>query len=208
MFTGLIEILGIVKSIEKTPQGAKFEITAKFENPPKAGDSVSINGACQTITKIGGGCFEVEAMNETLKLTNFGNLKVGDTVNLELAMSASGRFGGHFVSGHVDGAAKLLSITPDGFSNVLRFEYPTRHIVQKGSICVEGVSLTVTDVGENFFEVGIIPHTIENTTLKSLKIGDIVNIETDMLGKYVEKFVSLNDNKSNITEEFLKEHGF
>ncbi len=208
MFTGIVENSGKIKSIEKTLLGAKFEICAKFENPPKIGDSVSINGACQTITKIAQDDFEVETMNETLKLTNFGNLKVGDTVNLELAMSASGRFGGHFVSGHIDGVAKVLSITADGFSNILRFEYPERYIIQKGSICVEGVSLTVTGVGENFFEVSIIPHTIENTTLKSLKIGDIVNIETDMLGKYVEKFISLDDNKSNITEEFLKEHGF
>jgi riboflavin synthase len=208
MFTGLIESLGRIKSIEKTHKGAKFKICAKFENSPKIGDSVSINGACQTIVKINEDCFEVEAMNETLKLTNFGNLKIGDIVNLELAMQASGRFGGHFVSGHIDGVAKLLSIKQDGFSNVLKFEYPARQIVQKGSICVDGVSLTVTNVGENFFEVSIIPHTLENTTLKSLKIGDIVNIETDMLGKYVEKFLSLNDNKSNITEEFLKEHGF
>jgi riboflavin synthase len=208
MFTGLIESLGTIKSIEKTPLGAKFEIAAKFENMPKIGESVSINGACQTIVKIDKNGFEVEAMNETLNHTNFKNLKTGDIVNLELAMQASGRFGGHLVSGHVDGTAKLLSIAQDGFSKILKFEYPTRYIIKKGSICVQGISLTVSNTGENYFEVSIIPHTLKNTTLNSLKTGDIVNIETDVLGKYVEKFISLNDNKSNITKEFLKEHGF
>ena len=172
------------------------------------GESVSINGACHTIILIKDNFFEVETMNETLSKTNLGNLKINDRVNLERAIKADGRFGGHFVSGHIDGTSKLVKKEKDGFSYVLGFEYPTDYIVQKGSICINGISLTVSSVGENYFEVSIIPHTMANTNLDELNIGGIVNIEVDMLAKYIEKFTRVRDNKNKIDENFLRENGF
>ncbi len=203
MFTGLVEKKGIVKSAVKQSSGLTLRVEAEGFNDLRIGDSVAIDGVCQTVTELGTCEFTVFVMSETLNLTTLGSLKAGESVNLERAMSAQGRFGGHFVSGHVDGIANLIS-TKD---NVLRFEFDTKYIVKKGSVALNGVSLTVSDVGENFFEVNLIPHTLE-----SVKLGARVNIEVDIIAKYVEKFTRESnngqDNSPKIDENFLMEHGF
>lgn len=206
MFTGLIEEVARVRSVKKNASGARFCIEAKFSSELKIGDSVAINGVCQTVVAFDNKSFEVEAMNETLRLTNLENAK---NVNLERAMQTAGRFDGHIVSGHVDGVAKFLNKHNDGFSTVMRFEYPTEQMVLKGSVCVNGVSLTISMLDNNYFEVSLIPHTLKNTNLKELHIGDLVNIETDIIAKYVEKMCRVkNHNTDRIDENFLKEHGF
>lgn len=213
MFTGLIETIGKIKEVVKNKDGLTLSVFESCFDDLKIGDSIAINGVCQTITEIGSGFFSVQTVNETLNLTNLGGLKVGQHVNLERAMSALGRFGGHFVSGHIDGVSKLISVKKNGFSTILKFEFDTKYIIKKGSIAVNGVSLTVSATGDNFFEVNLIPHSLENTNLKELKTGDFVNIEIDMFAKYVEKFLCERDNneggnKSKIDENFLKECGF
>ena len=199
MFTGLVEKQGIVKNASKSDNGLVLVISTEGFDDLKIGDSVAIDGVCQTVTTFKGNCFEVFVMGETLKLTTLGNFKAGDSVNLERAMLATNRFGGHFVSGHVDGTAKLISIK----ENVLRYQFDTKYIVKKGSVALNGVSLTVSEVGKDFFEVSLIPHTFKNT-----KLGEIINVEVDIIAKYVEKFVHKSDNNSKIDENFLKEHGF
>lgn len=210
MFTGLIETVGVVKLIDSSDSGKRIKIYAPFfnDNTLRIGDSISVNGACHTVISAEGDLFEVETMNETLRRTNLKNLKTGSRVNLERAMKSDGRFGGHIVSGHIDGISKLISKKKDGFSFVYRFEYPAKYIAEKGSICVNGVSLTVSGFGADYFEVSLIPHTLANTNLNELEIGNEVNIEVDILAKYVEKFVHPNDNKSKIDENFLRENGF
>ncbi|GBF23255.1 riboflavin synthase alpha chain [Candidatus Gastranaerophilus sp. (ex Termes propinquus)] len=206
MFTGLIEEVAKVADVKKSLQGARVCIEATFCSELKVGASIAVNGVCLTVVSCGSHAFEVEVMNETLHLTNISKAK---NVNLERAMLATGRFDGHIVSGHIDGVAKFISAREDGFSRVLRFEYPTKQIILKGSICVNGVSLTISGLCENFFEVSIIPHTLKNTNLSALCTGDLVNIETDMIAKYVEKmYRGAQPLKSAIDENFLKEHGF
>ena len=204
MFTGLIEQISKVESILITSQGAKITFCADFDDIKK-GDSIAVNGACLSITEIQGNKFSADIMKETLNLTNLKNLKKGDFINLERAMSMQSRFQGHIVSGHIDTTAKVKNITNDGFAMRMNFECNTDMVIKKGSITINGVSLTVTDVNNNGFEVSLIPETIKNTNLSNLKIGDIVNIEYDILGKYIQKFVSP---KKEITLEFLKENGF
>ena len=165
----------------------------------KIGDSIAINGCCQTVAGLTSNTFSADVSDETFKITNFKTLKSGDSVNLERALTPSTRMGGHIVQGHVDMTAKYLG-------NMM-FEVPdSKYIVYKGSITVNGVSLTVSKLDGNIFSVAIIPHTLENTNLKNLHSGDLVNIETDILGRYVEKFLSTEHNK--IDENFLIENGF
>ncbi|MBE7705702.1 MAG: riboflavin synthase [Cyanobacteria bacterium SIG30] len=205
MFTGLVEAKGIIKSKKITQEGARFVVDSSFNNLT-IGESIAINGACHTVVEIFDSAFAVDTMCETLNRTNLGKLVIGDIVNLERAMLANSRFAGHIVTGHIDGCAKLISKRQDGISFVYKFEYPDKYIVQKGSICVNGVSLTVSNVGANFFEVSLIPHTFENTNLFNLKIGDFVNIENDILAKYIEKF-SKNSTQA-IDENYLTRCGF
>lgn len=204
MFTGLVEEKGKIKSKRITPDGARFVISSSFKEL-ELGESISINGACHTVVEILNDGFAVDTMNETLNHTNIGQLLTNDEVNLERAMRANSRFGGHMVTGHIDGCAKLISKRQEGISYVYKFEFPDKYIVQKGSICINGVSLTVSGVGDNFFEVSLIPHTLKSTNLFDLKVGDIVNIENDILAKYVEK---LCNKKTTIDEKLLKECGF
>ncbi len=204
MFTGLVEGKGKIKSKRITPDGARLVISSSFKEL-ELGESISINGACHTVVEILSGGFAVDTMNETLKHTNLGSLVVNDEVNLERAMKASSRFGGHIVTGHIDGCAKLISKRQEGISYVYKFEFPDKYIVQKGSICINGVSLTISGVGNNFFEVSLIPHTLKSTNLLDLKVGELVNIENDILAKYVEKLCGKN---STIDEILLKECGF
>lgn len=195
MFTGIVEEIGFIKSFDGT--NLKIECSKVLENA-QIGDSIAIDGCCQTVVSIGLNYFCANVSSETLRVIK--GFKIGEKVNLERALTPQTRMGGHIVQGHIDGIAKYLENS--------RFELPKeleKYVVYKGSIAIDGVSLTVSKLAGNIFEVAIIPHTLENTTLKSLKSGDFVNIETDILGRYVEKFLST---KNNITEDFLKENGF
>ena len=208
MFTGLIEKVSKVQNIKQDSQGAKISFQADFENV-KIGDSIAINGVCLTITSINNSVFSADVMKETLDLTNLKYLKMGDEINLERAMKLSDRLDGHIVSGHIDTTATVKNITQDGFSKRLQFSCNSYLIIKKGSIAINGVSLTVTNVFEDGFEVSLIPETIKNTNLKNLQNHDIVNIEYDLFAKYIQKFATQkNEKSSKITFEFLKENGF
>lgn len=196
MFTGIVEETGLIKSFD----GKKLVVEcAKVLENTQIGDSIAIDGCCQTVTLMTPNSFQTDVSTETLRITK--GFKAGERVNLERALTPQTRMGGHIVQGHVDGAAKYLGDMTFAVSTELG-----RYIVYKGSITVNGVSLTVSKNQNNTFSVAIIPHTLENTNLKDLKAGDLVNIETDILGRYVEKFLSTKNN--NITEDFLKENGF
>lgn len=196
MFTGIVEETGFIKSFD----GKRLVVEcSKVLEGTKIGDSISIDGCCQTVTSMTSNTFSADVSAETLRITK--GFKTGECVNLERALTPQTRMGGHIVQGHVDGTAKYLGD--------MTFEVPReldKYIVYKGSITVNGVSLTVSKNQNSTFSVAIIPHTLENTNLKYLKTGDLVNIETDILGRYVEKFLSTKNN--NITEDFLKENGF
>lgn len=211
MFTGLVEEVAKVQVLANHGSGARlFLLCEKILDDLKIGDSVAINGACQTVVSIEGKTVCFEAAKETLKLTNLAKLKAGDLVNLERAMSANGRFGGHFVSGHIDGMGKFIKKEFDGMAYIYHFEAPdevAKYIVKKGSICINGVSLTIANTERKNFTISIIPHTLDNTNLKDLQAGDDVNLEADMIAKYVEKFTNSSDNPG-ITEDFLRTHGF
>lgn len=204
MFTGLIEQITTVENITITSNGAKITFSADFDDV-KIGDSIAVNGVCLSIVEIKNNLFSADIMKETLNLTNLKYLKHGDIINLERAMNVNSRFQGHIVSGHIDTTATIQNIMQDGFSKRITLNCNTDLIIKKGSITINGISLTVTNVSNNDFEVSLIPETIKNTNLKNIKVGDIVNIEYDVLAKYIQKFVSP---KQEITLEFLKENGF
>jgi len=206
MFTGIVEEVGTVKAA----QPGKLAISAKkvIENTKK-GDSIAVNGACLTITELGDGYFSVDVMPETLRRTNLRMLRPGDGVNLECPLTVGGRMGGHFVQGHVDGTGRVLSATREGEAVLLRFEATQemmRYIVRKGFIAVDGVSLTVVEHDNTSFQVSLVAYTLENTNLGGKRVGDFVNIEVDIIAKYVERLKV--EKGSAITEEFLAEHGF
>lgn len=212
MFTGIVEEIGIVKSLEFKANGAKIVIGCqKVIEDVKIGDSIAIDGVCQTVIAFNSSEFSAEISDETLKVTTLGNLKSGNTVNLERALTLSSRLGGHIVSGHVDCMGKFINIEKLSDFYNLQFvisEEQEKYVVYKGSITINGVSLTVANIVDNIVSVAIIPHTYNNTSLKDLKLGQDVNIETDILGKYVEKFLSAKDNKKGISMNFLQENGF
>ena len=200
MFTGIIEEIGTVDAIRKGARSAVLVIRGnKIFSDLKIGDSVATNGVCLTATEITGKIFSADVMNETLSRSTLGKLRPGSPVNLERAMAADGRFGGHMVAGHVDGTGKILHIT------ILADPEIMRYIVEKGSIAIDGISLTVVAVERDNFSVSVIPHTAAETTLSGKKIGDAVNLENDMVGKYIEKFVQT---KSGIDTAFLQQYGF
>ena len=210
MFTGLVETVGIVEKFFSGSSGAKITFKCKNNNcfdDVKVGDSISVNGVCLTIVNLNSNLFEADIMNESLKISNLKNLKKNDEINLERAMKITSRFDGHIVSGHIDCTAKVKYVKKDGFSDKISFICNTDLIIQKGSIAVNGVSLTVSKVEDDFFEVSLIPETIKNTNLKNLKIGDIVNIEYDLFAKYTKKF-TVDSKNEGITLEFLKKNGF
>ena len=209
MFTGLIEEIGIIKKIEQKNGGKVFEISAGFSQELKIGESVAVNGACQSVISKTQDTFSVFSMLESLKRTNLNYLKINDSVNLERAMILGNRLDGHIVQGHIDSMAKFLSLKNQGEATIFKFEYDTKYIVEKGSIAINGISLTVSEVGDGYFCVSTIPQTLERTNLKFLKTGDFVNIEVDIFAKYIEKFLSAKDNKKEkISLEFLRENGF
>ena len=212
MFTGIIEETGIVKSFSKKTNGAEIQIQCSTVlEGSKIGDSISINGACQTITQLSEDSFCADVSDETLNITTFDKMKSGDIVNLERALTLNSRLGGHIVSGHVDCKGKFISVEKLSEFHNLSFEIPvqqSKYVVYKGSITINGISLTVAQVIGNIITAAIIPQTFDNTNLKYLKSGDYVNIETDILGKYVEKFLSAKDNSNSISMKFLEENGF
>ena len=212
MFTGIVEEIGIVKGFTKKTHGADIIVECqKVLKDTVTGDSISINGCCQTVVALGDCTFTANVSDETLKISTLGNFKSGDKVNLERALTPTSRMGGHIVQGHVDCRGKFLRFEKLSDFYNLTFEIPhaeSKYVVYKGSIAINGVSLTVADIRDNIFTIAVIPHTYQNTTLNILKAGDFVNIETDILGRYVEKFLSVNNNGSRLNEDFLKENGF
>lgn len=192
MFTGLIQDVGNVGSIESDGEGARLRIGTALASDIALGDSVSVNGVCLTATTAGADGFETEAMNQTLEVTALGAIENGSRVNLELAMRASDRLGGHIVQGHVDGVGEVVSIEADGFSRRVRVALGPellRYTVDKGSITLSGVSLTIAELGKEWVEVSLIPETLERTNLGDLKPGDTLNVECDIVAKYVERIL-------------------
>jgi riboflavin synthase len=190
MFTGLIEDIGKVKSVDTGDDGARMRIATRLGPEIATGDSVSVDGVCLTATAVDTDGFETEAMNQTLDVTTLGELGVGTRVNLELAMKASDRLGGHIVQGHADGVGEVLSVEDDGFARRLRLRLGPgliRYVVEKGSIALNGVSLTVSALGEDWAEVSLIPETLERTSLGGVAVGDRLNVECDVVAKYVER---------------------
>ncbi len=218
MFTGIIEEVGDVIEIQRTGEWGTIGIKAsRVLEETKIGDSIAVNGVCLTVTKINRGGFFADIMAETMRRTNLGMLERGSQVNLERAMSANGRFGGHIVSGHIDGTGIIRAVKREGNAVWVFIETKPeilQRIVEKGSIAVDGISLTVAAVNKEVFQVSIIPHTGEATTLLRRCIGEQVNLENDMVGKYIQKMIQpyaeekKNERKSKITIEYLQERGF
>jgi riboflavin synthase len=192
MFTGLVEDVGRVESLEGGADGARIRIATRLAGEIGEGDSVAVNGVCLTATSVDAAGFATEAMNQTLRVTALAGLAAGDRVNLELAMKASERLGGHIVQGHADGVAAVLASEDDGFARRLRVGLGPeliRYVVEKGSICLGGVSLTVAALGEDWAEVSLIPETLERTNLGGVAVGDELNVECDVVAKYVERLM-------------------
>jgi riboflavin synthase len=190
VFTGLVEDLGTVVAVERSGDGARLTIETRLAAELGEGDSISVCGVCLTARDIEAGSFHADVVNETLRRSSLGALEVGRPVNLELAMKADGRFGGHIVQGHVDGVGVIESVTEDGMSQVMRVraeESLLRYVVEKGSITIDGVSLTVSAVDDSALEVALIPKTMQETTLGRLVVDAAVNLETDLFAKYAEK---------------------
>lgn len=218
MFTGIIEEIGTVKNIVKGSRSIKLTIAARkvLENT-NLGDSIAVNGVCLTVTVLGRDGFTADVMPESMSKTNMGALKPGDRVNLERALTLASRLGGHIVSGHIDGTGEIIAMEKD--DNAVRVTLTSvpkvmKYIVPEGSVALDGVSLTVAQLGENDFTVSLIPHTAQVTTLLDKKVGDRLNIENDVVGKYVERLLSFSDKnaaaekKSAISLSFLHENGF
>ena len=193
MFTGIIEEIGKIKKIETIGPSARITISAKaILSDVHLGDSIAVNGICLTVTSFGEDYFVADIMNETIKRTSFHNMRIGTSVNLERAMKVDNRFGGHIVSGHIDGTGLIKSIENQGNATWYKIAPPVqllRYIVEKGSIAIDGTSLTVAYVDRESFKVSIIPHTSEVTILSTKRPGDKVNLEVDIIGKYVEKLL-------------------
>ena len=229
MFTGIIEEIGHVKAVKKQTFSQVIVIEAsKVLEGTKIGDSRAVNGICLTVTAIEKGQFSADVMHETVKRTSLKNIRAGSHVNLERAMSADGRFGGHIVSGHIDGTGTVTDIRKDDNAVWYRISADNsilKYVVEKGSITIDGISLTVASVTDKYFEVSVIPHTREVTILRDKRLSDVVNMETDIIAKYVEKLSCPYDvsrtlahntghnqpadnNGSGITKEFLLKNGF
>lgn len=193
MFTGLVQDVGKVESLQSGADGAKLRIGTELGGEIGVGDSVAVDGICLTATAADESGFETEAMNQTLDVTALSELETGSRANLELALKAGDRFGGHIVQGHVDGVGEVLGVEPDGFAKRLRVQLSdelTRYVVDKGSIALSGVSLTVAELGETWVEVSLIPETLERTNLGNAAPGRKLNVECDIVAKYVERLVA------------------
>jgi len=192
MFTGLVQDIGRIESVEAGADGARLRIATSLGTEIAPGDSIGVEGICLTATSADAEGFETEAMNQTLEVTSLGGLNVGDRVNLELAMKASDRLGGHIVQGHVDGVGEVVSVEEDGFARRLRVALGPelmRYLVEKGSIALGGASLTIAALGDGWAEVSLVPETLERTSLGERKPGDKLNVECDIVAKYVERIM-------------------
>jgi riboflavin synthase len=211
MFTGIIEEIGHIKKIKHGAKSATLTIQANHVTKDTViGDSISTNGVCLTVTNLETNGFDVDVMNETLQRSNLKELKTGSQVNLERALTLQTRLGGHMVSGHIDGVGILSDVKKDDIAYRITIKtepHITRYIIEKGSIAVDGISLTVVNVWSHTFEVSIIPHTKDQTTLLNKKVGETVNLECDMIGKYVEKLFS-NKKNNDIDYDMLKRYGY
>ena len=193
MFTGLVETTGTVSDVERDGDGARIEVATPLAGELAEGDSVAVNGVCLTAVEVGAERFRADVMAETLRRSSLGPLAPGDHVNIELPLRAGARLGGHVVQGHVDGTGSVADVSDDGFARVVRIAADRellRYVVDKGSIAVDGVSLTVAAVDDDGFSVSLIPETLERTTLGEASPGRVVNLEVDVLAKYVEKLVA------------------
>ena len=215
MFTGIVEEIGRVERIRRGRNSAVLTIHAETVlEGTKIGDSIAVNGICLTVTDLFPQGFSADVMHETLNRSALAGLTAGTPVNLERAMAADGRFGGHIVAGHVDGVGKILRIRRDDTAIWYTIQTKAallRYIVEKGSITIDGISLTVAEVGETSFSISAIPHTVRQTVLQYRKEGDLVNLETDIIGKYIEKLLrpaETGQKQSGITVEFLTKYGF
>lgn len=217
MFTGLVMGMGRIDATDNRGAETWFRITPLFELPDiELGESIAVNGACLTVETFDDNWFTCYASGETMSVTSLGGLKVGSTANLERAMAMGDRFGGHIVSGHVDCLAEVDEVRPAGKSKIYRLSFDAAHgryVIPKGSVALDGISLTVNDCAPTWLEVNIIPETQKATTISGWLPGRKVNMETDVIGKYVERMVapwteSETDKKSGITMEYLREHGF
>jgi riboflavin synthase len=212
MFTGIIQAVGRIARLE--PRGGDVRLTVDTSGLDMAdvalGDSIAVSGVCLTVIDFDAASFAADVSNETLSHTTLGKHKAGDPVNLEKALRLADRLGGHLVSGHVDGTGKVVSVVPDGRSQRWTFEVPAdvaRYIAHKGSVCIDGTSLTVNEVAGNRFGVNLIPHTVAHTAFSARRAGDAVNIEVDVVARYVERLLSSGDSP-RLDEAFLKQHGF
>lgn len=213
MFTGIIEEVGVVKKIDRKSGMARLTVGADTViEDIKVGDSVACNGACLTVVDLGQDRISFDIMKETLERTNLGKAKVGEVVNLERSLRAGDRLSGHILSGHIDGMGTLVTKQFDGRNLVLRIATSAdimRYLVPKGSIACDGISLTISDLTKDYFTVHIIPHTLTMTNIDSKKVADILNIEVDLLGKYIYRYLAEKKTESpGITKEFLAEYGF
>ena len=217
MFTGIIEELGVIQEIKKGSKSSKLLIKAnKVLEDTKVGDSICTNGVCLTVTDLKINSFEADVMAETLRRSNLGDLKVGSKVNLERALTLQSRLGGHIVSGHIDGTGEIISLIKEDNATWVTIKTTNdilKYIALKGSITIDGISLTVAYVDDKSFKVSIIPHTAQETTLLNKTNGDSVNLECDVISKYVEKLIRLTpmdkyNESASITEDFLKANGF
>jgi riboflavin synthase len=193
MFTGIVKELGSVEAVESSEEGSRLRIAAGLSSELEEGDSVAVNGACLTATSIADGSFEADVMHQTLSVTTLGELERSSPVNLELPLRASDRLGGHVVQGHVDGTATVTDVSPDGFARRLSLDLPEDLlplVVERGSVAIEGVSLTISGLTDHGLEVSLIPETLERTTLGSVEPGDHLNIECDVLARYVQRQLS------------------
>ena len=210
MFTGIIEEMGTVRRLDRTPISCRLTIAATLVlQGTQIGDSIAVNGVCLTVTDLQKDAFTADVMPETLRRSSLGILRSGSSVNLERAMAANGRFGGHIVSGHIDGTGTIASKVPEGNAQIVTISAAPnllRYIVEKGSIAIDGISLTVASVTKSSFSVSLIPHTGACTTLLSKHPGDPVNLETDVIGKYVEKL--MQPTTPPLTASMLQKYGF
>lgn len=215
MFTGLIEELGVVQNMERSADSARIAISTSvlFEDIRK-GDSIAVNGVCLTAVSLKKGTFLVEVMAESLAKTNLGRLRPGDRVNLELALKFGERLGGHLISGHIDGIGIITEQVKNDIATVTTIHAPAEimcYLIKKGSVAVDGISLTVVDIVKDYFRVSLIPYTVSATTLRYKKCGDSVNLEADLIGKYIERLLGYQkdiEEKKDISFKFLAEHGF
>lgn len=216
MFTGIVEEKGIVLALKRGGSSTRLSIKAKkVFSDLKMGDSVAVNGVCLTVAGLAENVFTADIMNETLDRSSLGELRVNDNVNLERAMLADGRFGGHIVTGHIDGVGKIATVQKDGnavWYKVNASQRLMRYVVEKGSVAIDGISLTVAKVENDSFSVSVIPHTAKETVLSAKGIGDTVNLENDVVGKYVERLLNVGsskeENKTSLTIDFLHKAGF